>query len=45
MAAMAGSSQQTLEDTLLKEHLLELKRFIFKQTGAKPVIMPIIVRV
>ncbi|HEX6733028.1 MAG TPA: hypothetical protein VF074_23605, partial [Pyrinomonadaceae bacterium] len=46
-AALAGASRQTLEDdTLLKEHLrVELKRFIFKQTGAKPVIMPIIVRV
>jgi len=46
-AALAGASRQTLEDdTLLKEHLrVELKRFIYKQTGAKPVIMPIIVRV
>jgi ribonuclease J len=46
-AALTGASRQTLEDdTLLKEHLrVELKRFIFKQTGAKPVIMPIIVRV
>ena len=32
--------------SLLKEHLrLELKRFIQKQTGAKPVILPIIVEV
>jgi ribonuclease J len=46
-AALAGASRQTLEDdTLLKEHLrVELKRFIHKQTGAKPVILPIIVRV
>ena len=46
-AALAGASRQTLQDdTLLKEHLrVELKRFIQKQTGAKPVIMPIIVRV
>jgi ribonuclease J len=46
-AALAGASRQTLEDdTLLKEHLrVELKRFINKQTGAKPVITPIIVRV
>jgi ribonuclease J len=46
-AALAGASRQTLEDdTLLKEHLrVELKRFIYKQTGAKPVITPIIVRV
>jgi ribonuclease J len=46
-AALAGASRQTLEDdSLLKEHLrVELKRFIQKQTGAKPVIIPIIVRV
>ena len=45
--ALAGASRQTLaDDTLLKEHLrVELKRFINKQTGAKPVITPIIVRV
>ena len=46
-AALAGASRQTLEDdSLLKEHLrVELKRFIFKQTGSKPVIMPMIIRV
>jgi ribonuclease J len=46
-AALTGASRQTLEDdTLLKEHLrVELKRYIYKQTGAKPVITPIIVRV
>ncbi|HSE31065.1 MAG TPA: ribonuclease J [Pyrinomonadaceae bacterium] len=47
LAALAGASRQTLEDdSLLKEHLrVELKRFIFKQTGSKPVIMPMIIRV
>ena len=47
LAALAGASRQTMEDdTLLKEHLrVELKRFIFKQTGSKPVIIPMIIRV
>jgi ribonuclease J len=47
LAALAGASRQTLEDdSLLKEHLrVELKRFIQKQTGSKPVIMPLIMRV
>ena len=46
-AAITGASRQTLaEDTLLKEHLrVELKRFIQKQSGARPVITPVIVRV
>ncbi|MFN2532536.1 MAG: ribonuclease J [Pyrinomonadaceae bacterium] len=46
-AAIIGASKQTIEDeTLLKEHLrVELKRFIQKQTGSRPVIMPVIVRV
>jgi ribonuclease J len=46
-AALAGASRQTLEDdSLLKEHLrVELKRFIQKQTGSRPVIMPMIIRV
>ena len=46
-AAIAGASRQTLQDeTLLKEHLrVELKRFIQKLTGAKPVIMPVVVQV
>jgi mRNA degradation ribonuclease J1/J2 len=46
-AALAGASRQTLgEDALLKEHLrVELKRFIQKRTGAKPVITFVIVRV
>jgi ribonuclease J len=43
-AALAGASRQTFADpSLLKEHLrLELKRFIQKETGAKPVIIPVI---
>src|SRR5256714_10858568 len=43
-AALAGASRKTFEDpSLLKEHLrLELKRFIHKETGAKPVIIPVI---
>ncbi|HTG92822.1 MAG TPA: ribonuclease J [Pyrinomonadaceae bacterium] len=47
IAALAGASRQTMEDdSLLKEHLrVELKRFIQKQTGSKPVIMPMIFRV
>ena len=46
-AALAGASRQTMEDdSLLKEHLrVELKRFIQKQTGSKPVIIPMIIRV
>lgn len=44
-AAIRGASRQTLSDeTLLKEHVrVELKRFIQKQTGARPVITPVIV--
>jgi ribonuclease J len=43
-AAIAGASRQMLADvSLLKEHVrLELKRFIQKETGAKPVIVPVI---
>jgi len=43
-AAIAGSSRQMLDDlSLLKEHLrVELKRFIQKETGARPVIVPVI---
>jgi ribonuclease J len=46
-AALAGASRETLKDeSLLKEHLrVELKRFIQKLTGAKPVILPVIKRV
>src|SRR5215216_7738111 len=44
-SAVAGASRQTLSDeTLLKEHVrVELKRFIQKQTGARPVITTVIV--
>jgi ribonuclease J len=43
-AAIAGASRKTFEDeSLLKEHVrVELKRFIQKETGAKPVIVPVI---
>jgi ribonuclease J len=46
-AALAGASRQMLEDvSLLKEHLrVELKRFIQKATGARPVIVPVIQKV
>lgn len=46
-ASIAGASRPTLGDeSLLKEHVrVELKRFIQKQTGARPVIMPVIVMV
>jgi ribonuclease J len=46
-AAIAGASRQTLEDvSLLKEHLrVELKRFIQKETGARPVIVPVIQKI
>ena len=46
-ASIAGASRDTLGDeTLLKEHVrVELKRFIQKLTGAKPVIMPVVVQV
>jgi ribonuclease J len=46
-AALAGASKQTFQDeSLLKEHVrLELKRFIQKETGAKPVIVPVIQQV
>ena len=45
-AAITGASKQTLaDDSLLKEHLrVELKRFIQKRTGAKPVITFVIVK-
>src|SRR5215204_7550307 len=45
VASIAGASRQTLSDeSLLKEHVrVELKRFIQKQTGARPVITPVIV--
>ena len=46
-ASIAGASRETLSDeTLLKEHIrLELKRFIQRLTGAKPVIMPVVLQV
>lgn len=46
-AAVTGASRETLKDeALLKEHVrVELKRFIQKRTGAKPVIMPVVVQV
>ncbi len=46
-AALAGASKKMLEDeSLLKEHLrVELKQFIQKETGAKPVIVPVIQQV
>jgi ribonuclease J len=46
-ASIAGASRQTLADeSLLKEHVrVELKRYIQKLTGAKPVIMPVVLQV
>jgi ribonuclease J len=46
-AAIAGASRETLSDsTLLKEHIrVELKRFIQKLTGGRPVIMPVVLQV
>src|SRR3989441_8027117 len=43
-AALAGASRKTLADeSLLKEHIrFELKRFIQKETGGRPVIVPVI---
>jgi len=45
-SGLTGASRQTLADeSLLKEHLrVELKRFIQKRTGAKPVISIVIVK-
>jgi len=46
-AALAGASRTTLQDeTLLKEHVrVELKRYIQKLTGSRPVILPVVVTV
>jgi ribonuclease J len=46
-SALAGASRDTLGDEgLLKEHIrVELKRFIQKRTGGRPVITPVVVRV
>jgi len=45
--AVENAPRAEREDTsLLKEHVrVELKRFIQKQTGARPVILPVIVQV
>jgi ribonuclease J len=45
--AFGRASKAQLEDeSLLKEYLrVELKRFIQKQTGAKPVIMPVLLQI
>ena len=46
-AAVTGASRDMLADqSLLKEHVrVELKRFIQKLTGARPVIMPVVVQI
>jgi ribonuclease J len=46
-ASIAGASRETLlDESLLKEHVrVELKRFIQKLTGARPVIMPVVLQV
>ncbi len=46
-AAVTGASRDMLKDqSLLKEHVrVELKRFIQKLTGGRPVIMPVVVQV
>ena len=46
-AAVTGASRDMLADqSLLKEHVrVELKRYIQKLTGARPVIMPVVVQV
>jgi ribonuclease J len=43
-AAIVGASRETLRDeSLLKEHVrVELKRFIQRLTGARPVILPVV---
>ncbi len=46
-AAVTGASRDMLEDeSLLKEHIrVELKRFIQKRTGGRPVILPVVLQV
>jgi ribonuclease J len=46
-AAVTGASRDMLADeSLLKEHVrVELKRFIQKLTGARPVIMPVVIQI
>jgi len=47
VAVLAGASRQTFaENSLLKEHVrLELKRFIQKETGGRPLIVAVIQRI
>ena len=47
IASVTGASRATLADeSLLKEHIrVELKRFIQKRTGGRPVILPVILQV
>jgi ribonuclease J len=45
-AIESAPKSERQDTTLLKEHVrVELKRFIQKQTGAKPVILPVVVQV
>ena len=46
-AAITGASRDTMRDeSLLKEHVrVELKRFIQKLTGSRPVIMPVVLQI
>jgi ribonuclease J len=45
-AVEAASREERLDTSLLKERVrVELKRFIQKQTGSRPVIMPVVVQV
>jgi len=46
-SALTWASRDTLsDDSLLKEHIrVELKRYIQKRTGGRPVITPVIIRV
>ncbi len=46
-ASVVGASRETISDhSLLKEHIrVELKRFIQRLTGARPVIMPVVLEV
>jgi ribonuclease J len=45
-AVESATREQRRDSTLLKERVrLELKRFIQKETGSKPVIMPVVVQV
>jgi ribonuclease J len=45
-AISKATHAERTDPTLLKEHVrVELKRFIQKQTGARPVIMPVVVQV